>query len=119
MSQLPPEMLVDADTFRVSREPVLLVSELRAALAHLPPHEALQTHLGLTPDSLEAALKAYLRGRMSYAEIRMDDVRPAMSFQTLPDSADRMLLDSLNIRYPKAEADGQALLQKVRGHAAR
>lgn len=33
MRQLPPEMLVDADTFRVSREPVLLVCELRAALA--------------------------------------------------------------------------------------
>lgn len=33
MPPLPPEMFVDADTFRVSREPVLLVSELRAALA--------------------------------------------------------------------------------------
>jgi chemotaxis receptor (MCP) glutamine deamidase CheD len=33
MPQLPSEMLVDADTFRVSREPVLLVCELRAALA--------------------------------------------------------------------------------------
>lgn len=33
MAQLPPEMLVDADSFRVSREAVLLVCELRAALA--------------------------------------------------------------------------------------
>ena len=33
MPSLPPEMFVDADTFRVSRESVLLVSELRAALA--------------------------------------------------------------------------------------
>ena len=33
MAQLPPEMFVDADTFRVSRESVLLVCELRAALA--------------------------------------------------------------------------------------
>lgn len=33
MAQLPPEMFVDADTFRVSRESVLLICELRAALA--------------------------------------------------------------------------------------
>jgi chemotaxis receptor (MCP) glutamine deamidase CheD len=33
MPQLPPEKLVDADTFLVSREPVLLACELRAALA--------------------------------------------------------------------------------------
>ncbi|WP_312148190.1 DUF1570 domain-containing protein [Brevundimonas sp.] len=92
---------------------------LAATARGMPPLEALQTHLGHTPDSLEASLKAYLRGRMSYAEIRMDDVRPVMSFQTLPDSADRMLLDSLNIRYPKTETDGQALLQKVRSDAAR
>lgn len=84
-----------------------------------PPLEALQTHLGHTPDSLETALKTYLRGSMNYAELRMDDLRPAISFQTLPASADRMLLDSLNIRYPKAEADAQTLLQKVRRDAAR
>lgn len=29
--------------------------------------EALQTHLGHTPGSLEAALKTYLRGTMNYA----------------------------------------------------
>jgi chemotaxis receptor (MCP) glutamine deamidase CheD len=33
MAQLPADMLVEADTFRVSRESVLLVCELRAALA--------------------------------------------------------------------------------------
>lgn len=33
MPQLPAEMLVDADTFRVSREALLLVCEIRAALA--------------------------------------------------------------------------------------
>lgn len=92
---------------------------LAATARGTPPLEALQTHLGHTPDSLEAALKAYLRGAMAYAEIRMDDTRPAMTFQTLPASADRMLLDSLNIRYPKNEAEGQALLQRVRADAAR
>lgn len=83
------------------------------------PIEALQTHLGHTPDSLEAALKAYLRGTMNYAEIRMAETGSAMRFQTLPASADRMLLDSLNIRYPKDEAEAEALLQKVRTDAAR
>lgn len=33
MSQLPAEMWVDADAFRVSRDAVLLVCEIRAALA--------------------------------------------------------------------------------------
>jgi chemotaxis receptor (MCP) glutamine deamidase CheD len=33
MASLPPEMLVAADTFRVSRESVLLTCEVRAALA--------------------------------------------------------------------------------------
>ena len=33
MAQLPPELVVEADTFRVAREVVLLVCEIRAALA--------------------------------------------------------------------------------------
>jgi hypothetical protein len=33
MVQTPPEILVQPDAFRVTREPLLLVSELRAALA--------------------------------------------------------------------------------------
>jgi Tfp pilus assembly protein PilF len=92
---------------------------LAAVAQGTPPVEALQTHLGHTPDSLEKALKAYLRGTMNYAEVRMDEVSPAMTFQTLPASADRMLLDSLHIRYPVADEDTQALLQKVRADAAR
>ena len=92
---------------------------LAATAQGMPPIEALQTHLGHTPDSLEKALKAYLRGNMGYAELSLDTTSPAMTFQTLPASADRMLLDSLTIRYPKSEAEGQALLRKVRGDAAR
>ena len=92
---------------------------LAAVARGTPPVEALRTHLGHTPDSLEAALKAYLRGTMNYAEIRMAETGSAMRFQTLPASADRMLLDSLNIRYPKSDAEALALLQKVRTDAAR
>jgi chemotaxis receptor (MCP) glutamine deamidase CheD len=33
MAQLPPEQFVEADTFRVARESVMLVCEIRAALA--------------------------------------------------------------------------------------
>lgn len=33
MSQLPPEQVVEVDTFRVARESVMLVCEIRAALA--------------------------------------------------------------------------------------
>ena len=92
---------------------------LAAVARGTPPLEALQTHLGHTPDSLEKTLRDYLRGTMNYAEIRMDETRPAMTFQTLPDSAGRMLLYSLNIRYPMADEDTHALLQKVRADAAR
>jgi chemotaxis receptor (MCP) glutamine deamidase CheD len=33
MVQMPQELVVEPDAFRVTREPLLLVSELRAALA--------------------------------------------------------------------------------------
>ena len=92
---------------------------LAATAQGMPPVEALQTHLGHTPDSLEKALKAYLRGNMGYAELSLDATSPAMTFQTLPASADRMLLDSLAIRYPKSDAEAQGLLQKVRSDAGR
>ena len=82
---------------------------LAAVARGTPPVEALRTHLGHTPDSLEAALKAYLRGTMNYAEIRMAETGSAMRFQTLPASADRMLLDSLNIRYPKTPPPARPL----------
>ena len=93
---------------------------LLAVAGGTPPLEALQIHMGHTPESLEQALRAYLRGRMTYAQFSMADVpEPSMTVQVLPESADRMLLDSLNIRYPKSEADGAALLAKVREDAAR
>lgn len=92
---------------------------LAATAQGTPPLEALQTHLGHTPDSLEKALRDYLRGNMGYAELDMDETGSAISVQTLSASADRMLLDSLNIRYPKTDAEGEALLAKVRSDAAR
>ncbi|MFK0298385.1 DUF1570 domain-containing protein [Brevundimonas sp. NPDC090276] len=106
-------MFMDADRRRG------LDAYLAAVARGMPPVEALQTHLGQTPESLEAALKAYLRGTMNYAEIRMAETASSVRFQALPASADRMLLDSLNIRYPKDEADAQVLLTKVRSDAGR
>lgn len=84
-----------------------------------PEAEALKTHLGHDYASLEAALRAYLRGRMGYAEVDLSDVHPDIRFESLPASADRLLFDSLTIRYPKSPEEVRTLLPRVRADAAR
>lgn len=83
-----------------------------------PEAEALKTHLGHDYASLEAALRAYLRGRMGYAEADLSDVHPEVRFAALPASADRLLFDSLTIRYPKSPQEIQELLPRIRADAA-
>ncbi|WP_433947579.1 hypothetical protein [Brevundimonas diminuta] len=83
------------------------------------PIEALQNRLGHTPDSLTAALRTYLRGEMKYVRFSMTDVQPQVQIQTLPTSADRMLLYSLRSRYPQSPHDAAVLLERTRTDAAR
>lgn len=83
-----------------------------------PEAEALKTHLGHDYASLEAALRAYLRGRMGYAEVDLSDIHPEVRFTALPASADRLLFDSLTIRYPKSPQEIQDLLPRIRADAA-
>nr|WP_312294042.1 hypothetical protein [Brevundimonas diminuta] len=83
------------------------------------PTEALRNRLGHTPDSLTAALRTYLRGEMKYVRFSMTDVQPQVQIQTLPTSADRMLLYSLRSRYPQSPHDAAVLLERTRTDAAR
>ncbi|MEN5146400.1 tetratricopeptide repeat protein [Brevundimonas diminuta] len=83
------------------------------------PVEALQNRLGHTPESLTAALRAYLRGEMKYVRFSMTDTQPSVQIETLPPSADRMLLYSLRSRYPQSPEDAAALLERTRADAAR
>jgi hypothetical protein len=83
------------------------------------PVEALQNRLGHTPESLTAALRAYLRGEMKYVRFSMADIQPQVRVESLPPSADRMLLYSLRSRYPQSPQDAAALLERTRSDAAR
>ncbi|MBN9478968.1 MAG: hypothetical protein J0I52_01895 [Bordetella sp.] len=83
------------------------------------PIEALQNRLGHTPESLTAALRAYLRGEMKYVRFPMTDIQPQVRIETLPPSADRMLLYGLRSRYPQSSQDAAALLERTRADAAR
>lgn len=85
----------------------------------VPVREALQTHLNHTPDSLRDALRRYLAGRMPYAQFDMADLNPPMRFTTLPDSADRMLLYSVTLKFPKSPDEVATILPRVRADAAR
>lgn len=81
--------------------------------------EALQTHLGVTPDQLTDALKAYLRGRMPYAELSVPDSDTQIHITTLPASADDILLHSVSLQYNKSPMEVAELLPRVRAMAAR
>lgn len=85
----------------------------------MPFDEALKTHLNHTPESLRSALRAYLDGRMPYAQFDMADIQPQMQFSVLPDSADRMLLYGVALRYSKSPEEIAEILPRVRADAAR
>lgn len=91
-----------------------------AAVGRGTPYEqALKDHLNHTPDSLNDALRAYLRGRMPYSRLDMAEVEPQVQLTVLPDSADRMLLYGVSLRYAKTPEEMARLLPRVRADAAR
>lgn len=98
---------------------VALDGYLNAVRGGSAPAEALQAHLGMTPDQLTDALKAYIRGRMPYAEITVPDDAAQVHVSTLPPSADSMLLYSVSHQYNKSPEEVAELLPRVRADAAR
>lgn len=84
------------------------------------PVEAWQAIFGMTTDQLTAALRAHVRGRLSYAKLDMPPISPVITVTNLSPAADAVLLPMINARSwdPKA-VDGPALLATLRAAAAR
>ena len=92
---------------------------LAAVRGGMSEAEALQTHLGMTPDELTAALRAYLRSRMPYAEMSVPDNEANIQIRELPASAKDMLLYSVALQYNQPEETLTSLMSRVRADAAR
>lgn len=84
------------------------------------PVEAWQAIFAMTPDQLAAQLRAYVRGRLSYAKLDMPPINPAITVTTLSPAADAVLLPMINARsWNPEQIDGPALLATLRTAAAR
>ena len=84
------------------------------------PVEAWQTIFAMTPDQLAAQLRAYVRGRLSYAKVDIPPISPVITVTTLSPAADAVLLPMINARsWNPAQIDGPALLETLRAAAAR
>lgn len=97
-----------------------LEAYLKAVSEGVPPLDAVQPALGMTPQALEAALRSYRSGSMPYAVYptpTSTDV--AISVETLPPSADVLFPLSLRLNYAQHGDDGPRMLVRVREEAAR
>lgn len=84
------------------------------------PVEAWQAVFGMTPDQLTAALRAHVRGRLTYAKVNIPPIEPVITVTRLSPAADAVLLPAVNARFWDPErVDGPALLQTLRVAAAR
>ena len=82
--------------------------------------QAFQTAFGLTPQRLDYAMWTYLRGRHVMA-MKMPFVAPSVpdvTFQTLPPSADKLLLWQSALKGGATPAYGAKLLAEIRAEAA-
>lgn len=105
-----------ADTGRIRN----LSAYVTAVNGGRDPVEAWQATYNMTPDQLTAQLRAYVRGRMVYAELDVPPVNPAITVTTLSPAADVVLLPMINARsWNPAEIDAPALLTTLRTAAAR
>lgn len=91
---------------------------LQATARGQDPVEALQAHFALTPGQLTRALRDYLDGTIPFLELQTPATTPPIEMSSLPASADKVLLTSLNLRYPQAEETQARLLTVVRDAAA-
>lgn len=105
-------MLQDGDRRR------RLDAYLQATARGQAPVEALLAHFGQTPEQLTRSLRAYLNGTIPFIELQTPTTSPSIQISSLPDSADEVLLTSLNLRYPQDEALQTQLLADVRSAAA-
>jgi Tfp pilus assembly protein PilF len=105
-------MLQDGDRRR------RLDAYLQATARGMAPVEALGVHFGQTPEQLGGALRDYLNGTMPFIELQTPATTPAIQMSSLPASADKVLLTTLNLHYPQEEEIQSQLLADVRAAAA-
>lgn len=80
--------------------------------------QALNDHLGLTPEGLERELRGYIRGRVIYRQVRADFPDVPTVVTELPASADDLLLLGQRLKLQIDEDDRPALLEQIRAAAA-
>ena len=84
------------------------------------PVEAWQAVFGMSTNQLSEALRAHVRGRLTYAKVNIPPVDPEITVTTLPPAAGEVLLPALNARFwDQDKVDGPALLQTLRAAVAR
>jgi hypothetical protein len=84
------------------------------------PVEAWQAVFGMTTAQLDAAIRAYVRGRLGYAKVNIPALDPEITVTTLSPAADVVILPMINARsWNPAEIDGPALLATLRAAAVR
>lgn len=83
------------------------------------PVEALSANFNMTPDDLEKELRRYFLGRMPYASLDHPPATPEVVIESLPASADDILLTSLTVRYSHSPTASRELLSKTRRNAAK
>lgn len=105
-------MLQDADRRR------RLDNYLQATARGQAPVEALREYFNQTPEQLAEALRRYLRGTLPYLELQTPATTPAIQMSSLPDSADRVLLTALNLRYRQPQGAQTRVLADVRAAAS-
>ena len=82
--------------------------------------EAWQAVFGITPEQLTVQLRAYVRSRLTYAELDLPPLAPSITVTTLPPAANAVLLPTINARSPNpVDVDGPALLETLRAAAVR
>lgn len=107
-------LLADAGRVRA------LSAYVAAIHAGQEPVAAWQATFAMTPDQLATQLRAYTRGRLSYAKLDMPPITPVITVTTLSPAADMVLLPMINARsWNAATIDGPALLGTMRAAAAR
>ena len=80
--------------------------------------QALEVHLGLTPEELERELRGYIRGRITYRQIRAEFPDVPTAVTELPASADDLLLLGQRLKLRIDEEERAPLLERIRAAAA-
>ena len=80
---------------------------------------ALQTHLGMTPEDLRNALRAYINGAIRYGRLSVENTGSAPVIKTLSPGADDFILPHATLQAAVPETRALALLAQLKPLEAR